>query len=84
MKTMAVAEFKAHFSQVLQEVQQGQTIGILYGKARKPVAMLVPYQSMQAGKREIGFLDDKVKIEFMDDFEMTEEELIGMDDEVSS
>ena len=80
---MAVAEFKAHFSQVLEEVQQGQAIGILYGKARRPVAMIVPYQPEQSGQRDIGFLDGKVKIEFMDDFEMTEEELIGMRDEVS-
>jgi len=78
MKTMAVAELKARFSQVLEDVRQGQEIGILYGKARKPVAMIVPYRAEQTGKRKLGLLDDKVRIEFMDDFEMSEEELIGL------
>ncbi len=78
MITMAVAELKAHFSKVLKDVQQGQTIGIIYGKARMPVAMIVPYKAEQTGKREIGILDGKVKIEFMDDFEITEENLIEM------
>ena len=75
---MAVAELKAHFAEVLKDVQQGQTIGILYGKARKPVAMIVPYKTEQVGKREIGILDGKVKIEFMDDFEIGAEEFIEM------
>ena len=78
MITMAVAELKAHFSKVLKDVQQGQTIGIIYGKARMPVAMIVPYKAEQTGKRKIGILDGKVKIEFMDDFEITEENLIEM------
>ena len=78
MKTMAVAEFKADFSKVLEEVRQGETVGILYGRARKPVAMIVPYKSEETGRREIGILDGKVKIEFMDDFEMSEEEFVEM------
>lgn len=78
MKTMAVAELKAHFSKVLEDVKQGEKIGILYGKARVPVAMIVPYKVEQAGKRQIGVLDGQVKIEFMDDFEMSEEELAGL------
>ncbi len=78
METMAVAELKARFSKVLEDVRQGQKISILYGKTRKPVAMIVPYKAEQTGKRELGFLDDKVRIEFMDDFEMSEEELTGL------
>ena len=78
MKTMAVAELKAHFSKVLEDVKQGEKIGILYGRARVPVAMLVPYRAEQTGKRRIGILDGQVKIEFMNDFEMSEEELAGM------
>ena len=78
MKTMAVAEFKADFSKVLEEVRQGERVGILYGRARKPVAMIVPYESEETGRREIGVMDGKVKIEFMDDFEISEEELLGV------
>ena len=78
MITMAAAELKASFSKVLEDVQNGQTIGILYGKARKPVAMIVPYVPERTRKREIGMLDGKVKINFMDDYEMSEEDLVGM------
>ena len=60
MITMAVAELKAHFSKVLGDVRNGQTVGILYGKARKPVAMIVPYKAERTGKREIGILDGRI------------------------
>ena len=75
MKTMAVGEFKTHFSQILEEVKQGEKFGILYGRAKKPVAMLVPYHEEKKTERSIGILDGKVTIEFRDDFAMTTEEL---------
>ena len=77
MVTMPVAELKAQFSRVLAAVRAGERVGVLYGKSRKPVAMIVPYEPENLPEREIGFLDGKVRIEFMDDFEMTEEELLG-------
>jgi antitoxin (DNA-binding transcriptional repressor) of toxin-antitoxin stability system len=77
MKAMAVGELKTHFSQVLEEVKQGQKVGILYGRVKKPVAMIVPYQEEKKGKREIGILDGKANITFREDFEMTAEELFN-------
>ena len=78
MITMPVAELKAQFSKVLAAVRAGERIGVLYGKSREPVAMIVPYQPMDLPERDVGFLDGKVRIEFMDDFDMTEEELLGL------
>ena len=78
MKTMAVGEFKTHFSQILDEVRHGGKVGILYGKAKKPVAMLVPYRAEKKAKREIGILDGKATIQFRDDFAMTTEELLNL------
>lgn len=63
---------------MLAAVRAGERIGILYGKSREPVAMIVPYEPSDLPEREIGFLDGKVRIEFMDDFDMTEEELLGL------
>jgi antitoxin (DNA-binding transcriptional repressor) of toxin-antitoxin stability system len=78
MKALSVGELKTHFSEVLEEVKQGKRVGILYGRTKKPVAMIVPYVEEKAGRRKIGILDGKIKIKFRDDFEMTPEELLEM------
>ncbi|MCL1836572.1 MAG: prevent-host-death protein [Treponema sp.] len=78
MKALAVGELKTHFSQVLDEVRHGKKVGILYGRAKKPVAMIVPYHEEKKTERRIGILDGKVTIEFRDDFAMTAEELCSL------
>ena len=78
MKAMAVGELKAHFSEILEEVRQGKKVGILYGRAKKPVAMIIPYNEGQKAERKIGILDGKVTMDFKDDFEMTTEELCNL------
>ena len=78
---MAVGEIKTHFSQVLGEVQQGKKVGILFGRAKKPIAMVVPYEEEKKSERKIGILDGKVKIEFMHNFKMTAEELCNLDNQ---
>ena len=81
MKSLSVGEFKAHFSEVLEKVQQGESIGVLYGKNKKPVAKLVPMNgddSKNAGKRKLGLLEGKMKVVFGPDFKMTEEEFINL------
>ncbi len=77
MRALPVAELKAGFSRVLADVRRGERIGVLYGRSKTPVAMIVPYEPAPAGRRNIGFLDGKVTIEFAEDFVMTEEELLG-------
>lgn len=76
MKSLPVGEIKAQFSEVLEKVKQGESFGILYGKKKKPVAMIVPYTEDKE-ERKIGILDGRIKIKFADDFKMTEEELLG-------
>ena len=78
MIAMSVAELKAQFSKVLAAVRAGERVGVLYGKSKEPVAMIVPYEHVELPERDVGFLDGKVRIEFMDDFDMTEEDLLGL------
>jgi prevent-host-death family protein len=79
MKTLPVGELKAQFSEVLEQVKQGQSFGILYGKKKKPVAMIVPYQDAKKRKeRKLGLLEKKVRVTFSEDFKMSEEELLGL------
>jgi len=78
-KSLPVGEFKAQFSEVLEKVRQGETIEIVYGKKRMPVARLVPINSSKPKKkRKLGILEGKVKYIFADDFKMTEDELINL------
>lgn len=76
MMSLSIAELVAQFSKVLAAIRVGERIGSLYGQSREPVAMIVPYEPSDLAEREVGFLDGKVTIEFMDDFDLTEEELL--------
>ncbi len=79
MKTLAIGELKARFSEILEKVKNGESFGILYGKKKKPIAMIVPFQEKEKKKeRKLGILDGKVTITFADDFKMTEEEFLGL------
>lgn len=78
MKTLPVGELKARFSEVLERVKQGESFGILYGKRRKPIAMIIPYKAKTTQKeRALGFLEGKVSVKFAADFDITEEELLN-------
>ena len=79
MKTLPVGELKAHFSEVLEKVKMGESFGILYGKKKKPIAMIVPFPEQETkAEREIGILEGKIKVKFADDFKITEEEFVGL------
>lgn len=79
MKTLPVGELKAQFSEVLEKVRKGEKFGIVYGKKKKPVAMIVPYiDNGKKKERKLGILDGKCTIRFADDFKMTEEEFVDL------
>ena len=79
MKTMPVGELKAQFSEVLEKVKQGESFGILYGRKKKPIAMIVPYaENKKKKERKIGLLDGKINIKISEKFQMTEEEFLGI------
>ncbi len=77
MKTLAVGELKARFSEVLQEVQQGQPVAIGFGKQKTKVAVILPYaQYVARSRRRLGLLSKDVKVEFHEDFKITDEEFL--------
>jgi len=79
MKTLPAGEFKAQFSEVLEKVKHGESFGILYGRKKRPVAMIVPYVESGCEKeRKIGIYDGKVTIMIAENFKMTEEELLDI------
>lgn len=79
MKILPVGKFKTEFSEVLAQIQKGKSVGVSFGKKKKPVAVLVPYDDKKVGPPiKLGLLEGKGKVIFKKDFKMTEEELIGL------
>lgn len=77
MKTLPVGEFKAQFSSVLKDVENGQSVAITYGKKRAKLAVLVPYDQYAGGKRRrLGVLKGKAKYVVHDDFKLSDEEFL--------
>ena len=79
MHQLTVGQFKSRFSQVLEKVLQGESIGITYGKSKKKVAALVPYKKYMPDKKiKLGILEGKASFKIKDGFKMTEEEFLGL------
>ena len=81
MESMTVGKLKANFSEVLEQVQQGEEFRVLYGRARKPVAILCPIKDEVAStKRPIGLFDGVWKAHITDDFKFkSTEEFLGLE-----
>ncbi|MDR1709070.1 MAG: type II toxin-antitoxin system Phd/YefM family antitoxin [Candidatus Accumulibacter sp.] len=75
MEHMAVADFKANFSAVIDKVREGSEIEILYGRAKTPVARLVPVASPAAGGGLLGCLRS-ARFTMSEDWELSDAELI--------
>ena len=78
MTQLTVGQFKANFSEVLAKVLQGESVGITYGKNKKKVATLVPYDKyMKGNKIKLGSLQGKASFKIHKDFKMTDEEFLN-------
>jgi antitoxin (DNA-binding transcriptional repressor) of toxin-antitoxin stability system len=78
MQTMTVGRFKAHFSEVLGLVQNGEDIVISYGKKKEKIAVLVPFDRYE-GKPQciLGILAGKASFATSADFKMDDDELLA-------
>ncbi|AEJ18693.1 type II toxin-antitoxin system Phd/YefM family antitoxin [Gracilinema caldarium] len=73
MKTLPVGKLKAQFSEVLELVKHGESFGIIYGKKKKPIAMIIPYVDKEEIKeRKIGILDEKYKLKIDENFKFVD------------
>jgi prevent-host-death family protein len=78
MQTLTVGEFKANFSEVLRNVQNGQEVVISYGKKKEKIAVLMPYDHVKPKvDRPLGLLQGKAGFNIRDGFKMkTNEEFL--------
>ena len=76
MKALTVGEIKTHFSDIIFQVKNGENVKILYGKSKKPVAMISPIDSINI-PRKIGILNGKATFKINGNGKITEEEFLG-------
>lgn len=77
MQQLTVGEFKSKFSQVLEKILQGGSVGITYGKSKKKVAAIIPYGRYTSdNKIKLGILEGKASFKIKKGFKMTEEEFL--------
>ncbi len=78
MKMMTIGELKTHFSEVLEQVKQGETVVVCYGKQKHKVAAIIPYDQLApATERPLGLLQGKASFILHDDFAISDDELLG-------
>jgi antitoxin (DNA-binding transcriptional repressor) of toxin-antitoxin stability system len=77
MKALTVAELKTHFSDVLVRVKNGENVKILYGKSKKPIAMIIPIENIDSPRR-IGILDGKATFKVNGNSKISEKEFLGI------
>ena len=73
---MTVAELKAQFSDVLTWVQNGERVKVLYGKAKKPVAVITPLENNSP--RRLGLMEGRSKFSETENSKISEEEFLGL------
>jgi len=77
VKTLAIGEFKTHFSEVLADIKTGHSVAVSYGKARRKLAVLMPYdQYHRTSVRKLGILENKGSCVLKKDYSMSDEELL--------
>ncbi|NNM67769.1 MAG: type II toxin-antitoxin system Phd/YefM family antitoxin [Spirochaetales bacterium] len=78
MKTVPVAEVRSNLSSLLKEVESGSEIGISFGRQRNMIAVIVPIAEYKRIKeRKLGSLAGRLKVEFRDDWRMTDDEFLN-------
>ena len=79
MKTLSIAKVRMNFSALLKEVESGNEIGIAFGRKQETIAVIVPIDEYKRIKaRKLGTLEGKVKVEFSEDWTITDEEFINV------
>ncbi len=77
MKTITVGEFKSNLAQIIEKILKGEEYVVSYGRKRKKIFKVVPYQEEKPKKRKLGLLVGKMTIKFHDDWEMSDEEFLN-------
>ena len=77
MEVLSVGEFKARFSEIIDKIKAGHSVGVTYGKKKELIGIFKPNEE-KPKKRKLGILEGKVKVKFAKDFKFKSyEEFLG-------
>jgi antitoxin (DNA-binding transcriptional repressor) of toxin-antitoxin stability system len=77
MKTLPVGEFKTHFSEALEDVRRGKTVGVSFGRKGRLVAVLAPPKLVLHRGVTLGSLKNKASFRTKSDFKISDEDLLN-------
>jgi prevent-host-death family protein len=78
MRTLPVGELKANFSSVLDEVRKGHPVAVSFGRRKKKLAVILPYDRYkQTARRKIGLLEGRARCRIRKGFGISDEELLS-------
>ena len=78
MKTINVANIKADFSAVIDDLKNGDEVVIEYGKRHEKLAVIVPYKKYKRNSRKIGILKGKNSFKMNAGYKMSAEDLLNI------
>ena len=79
MKNLQVAELKTHFSEILEDVKNGEEITISFGRKKEKIAVIIPYSKYKKNKkRKLGILENKAFYKIENNFKITDEEFLKL------
>ena len=77
MKTVQSGELKNNFAHFLEKVIKGEIFVVSYGRKKKKVAVLGPYDPGKRTKRKLGILEGKISIKMNEDWEINDAEFLN-------
>lgn len=78
MKNLTVGNLKAGFSAVLRDVEAGEEIVISYGKSKRKVAVIIPFQKYnKKSARKFGILANAASFKIGKDFKLSDDEFLN-------
>lgn len=78
MKNLQVAELKTNFSEILEEVKNGEEITISFGRKKEKIAVIIPYSKYKKNiKRKLGLLENKASYKIEKNFKFSDYDLLN-------
>jgi hypothetical protein len=80
MKTISIEEFKTNLSKFEKKFLNGEEFVVTHGQKKKKPLKAPLHAAQKPKRRKLGILKGKLKVKFHNDWEMSDEELLGLDE----